>query len=245
VILGSLLQSKYLGADRVILDDQPIPAFNVHAPLSSLPRIFATMPESVPAVLPYIPQLEFDAITWSFWQERLERFAGERVGFFWSNDLAASKSLAIAFEPLGSITGISVISLQKGVQSADLPRGVGHLGGAFNEATWADMAVLVSGLDLVITVDSPLAHLAGTLGVPVWLALSFVPDSRWLLNREDSPWYPSMRLFRQPSSGSWDSVFASIAVELKQWARSRVSGAESQRRRSGIEFTGGIHLDNT
>ncbi len=244
--LGSLLRPDYLGIDRVILEDQAIPQFETHASLVSLPRIFGTTPDTVPTSVSLIPPLEFDSTTWSFWQEKLDNFTGVKVGIVWNADSSHSPKRSInpaAFSSLGSVSGISLISLQKGAKSTELPRGIGYLDRSFDEATWVDMAAIVSGLDLVIAVDSPIAHLAGAQGIPVWLALSFIPDWRWLLGRDDSPWYSNMRLFRQPSPGNWDAVFKRLAVELEQGVRTRTLGFASRRRQGDIDFSGGINLD--
>jgi Flp pilus assembly protein TadD len=244
ITFGSLFRADYIGADRVIVEDQPLPAFDTHAPLASLPGIFGTLPDAVPAAAPYIPQFEFDAVTWSFWQERLEQFAGEKVGIVWGAGRSDGGSRTINpsfFASLGSIPGISLISLEKGVSSSEVPRGIGCLDSAFDEATWVDMAAVVSGLDLIITVDSPVAHLAGTQNIPVWTVLSFIPDWRWQLGREDCPWYPTMRLFRQPEPGNWVAVFKQLGLELDRWARTRVG--LGKRNHGGIDFTGSIRLD--
>jgi len=125
------------------------------------------------------------------------------------------------FAPLAEVPGLRLVSLQKGPGSEQWDAQVGHwpivdLPRQAEEPSraWVDTAALVCALDLVITVDTALAHLAGALGAPVWVALPFAPDWRWLLGREDSPWYPSMRLFRQTRPGGWSEVFERIAVEL-------------------------------
>ena len=248
VSLGPILRSEYLGADHVSLDSEPLPPFDTHAPLGSLPRILGTTLETVPAEIPYVSYLDLDAATWMFWQERLERFSGERVGIVWSAHESASGHRSVSpevFAPLCSITGVSLISLQKHASTVQCPLGIGGLGFAFDESTWTDLIAVLSGLDLVISVDCAIAHLAGALGIPVWMAVSSAPDWRWLREREDSPWYPTMRLFRQPRAGDWDAVFQRLAGELKQWAKSRSSGTvkRTRRQRSEIDFTGAISLD--
>jgi tetratricopeptide (TPR) repeat protein len=247
--LKSLLGSQQLGIDRLVGEDQPLPQFDTHAPLSHLPGILGTTLDTVPAEVPYVPCLELDTATWLFWQERLDRFPGERVGILWSSDGMPESfdrhSLPpAAWESLARISGISLISLHKNVRSSELPHGVAHLGSDYERATWTDMVAVLAGLDLVIAVDTSLVHLAGALGVPVWLALAFTPDWRWLLNREDSPWYSTMRLFRQPQPGDWQAVAQRLAFELESWARAAAHGTARKRRPHEFEFTGAIMLDN-
>jgi hypothetical protein len=123
------------------------------------------------------------------------------------------------FAPLAQVEGVRLFSLQKGhgvEQLADAPFAIEDLGSRLDETTGAfeETAAVVRNLDLVITSDSSLVHLAGALGAPTWLALGHSPDWRWLLEREDSPWYPTVRLFRQSGAGDWAGVFARIAAEL-------------------------------
>jgi Flp pilus assembly protein TadD len=150
-----------------------------------------------------------------------------RVGVVWAgspghgNDRNRSLPLA-ALAPLARLPGVRLVSLQQGpplAQLADLPAGMTVLdpaadGGAA-VADFADTAAIIANLDLVVTVDTSVAHLAGALGRPVWVLLPFAPDWRWLLGRDDSPWYPTMRLFRQPAPGRWDPVLAQVADRLR------------------------------
>ena len=130
------------------------------------------------------------------------------------------------FAPLAAIEGVRLFSLQKraGVeQLADAPFPVEDLGGKLDEgdAAFCETAAVIKNLDLVVTSDTAVAHLAGALGAPVWLALSSSPDWRWLLDREDSPWYPTVRLFRQSKLGDWPDVFGRMADELKTLVAAR------------------------
>ena len=121
------------------------------------------------------------------------------------------------FEPLARINGISLVSLQKGLateQIANCPIAPAILTLNDRLETFSDTAAVMMKLDLIVTSDTSIAHLAGALGVPVWTALQFVPDWRWFLGRTDSPWYPTMRLFRQKRFGDWGEVFGRIATEL-------------------------------
>ena len=228
------------GLDRV-LPGEPLPRFDVHAPLLNLPRLLGTNSvETIPADVPYIhaePELV------ERWRVRI----GEpspvrgrlvpairpltglgsperafRIGISWQGNPANTRdrwrSVALErFAPLAAILGVKLISLQVGPGSEQLRQAPDLAIDIGSELTdLADTAAVLKNLDLVITVDTALAHLAGALGVPVWVALPFAPDWRWLLNREDSPWYPSMRLFRQPRLRDWEDVFARIASALRQ-----------------------------
>ena len=138
----------------------------------------------------------------------------------------------LAFAPLAEIAGVQLVSLQKGrgrEQLTDLPDCLDVLDVADRLEDFADTAAVISNLDLVITVDTAVAHLAGAMGIPVWLALPLIPDWRWLLDRDDSPWYPSMRLFRQKERGDWASVFDRLAEALSDRieATRRIAQVES------------------
>jgi tetratricopeptide (TPR) repeat protein len=210
------------GADAVVerpSSDRPFTGADCHAPLLSLPMIFGTRPETIPAGVPYIrpePRKE------SLWQERLS-CPGTNVGIVWAgrpehqNDRNRSCRLE-QFARLAEIPGVRLIGLQKGpaASQADetaLARRVLNLGGELQD--FADTAALISHLDLIISVDTAVVHLAGAMGKPVWVLLPFVPDWRWMLNREDSPWYPTMRLFRQHRPGDWPDVFDRLAAALQ------------------------------
>ena len=122
-----------------------------------------------------------------------------------------------AFEPLAEIPGITFYSLQKGEAARQIqnrPKGMKLINMAEELTDFTETGALIQNLDLVISVDTAVAHLTGALGKPVWTLLPYSPDWRWMLDREDSPWYPSMRLFRQPSPGDWDSVIQSVKINL-------------------------------
>src|SRR6185503_15262409 len=159
------------------------------------------------------------------WRKKIGR-RGFRVGINWkgktggSNDPFRSFPVA-ALAPLAAVPGVRLISLQKGdgvAQLAELPAGmkVETLGDDFDAGTdaFVDSAAAMESLDLVVTCDTSIAHLAGALGRTVWLALKHVPEWRWQMGRSDSPWYPAMTLFRQKAWGDWDSVFAAMAARL-------------------------------
>jgi hypothetical protein len=183
--------------------------------------------QSIPGNCPYLfpsPQLA------SYWSRRFPRGSTEvgkyRVGIAWQGNpdhqADTFRSIPLAsFEPLAEIPGVELISLQSGFGSEQLAKWNGakpvvSLGNEVDKTSGAfmDTAAIMLQLDLVITSDTSIAHLAGALGVPTWLALNYVPDWRWLLQREDSPWYPSVRLFRQETLGDWAGVFRKIRTEL-------------------------------
>jgi hypothetical protein len=187
-------------------------------PLLSLPGIFDATLETIPAEVPY---LHADSRKVACWRDRL---AGEdlKVGLVWAgrpghkNDRNRSCALEL-FSPLAKIPGMKLYGLQKGEAAAQVEGlskeiVVTNLGEEFEDFT--DTAGAIENMDLVISVDTSVAHLVGAMGKPVWVLLPFAPDWRWLLDREDSPWYPTMRLFRQRKQGDWDDVFRRVAEEL-------------------------------
>ena len=211
------------GIDELVTFDNAASAYEVHAPLMSLPRIFGATLETIPADVPYI---EPDARLVDYWRNDLNSFGGFKIGIAWQGspefrfDRLRSVPL-INFAPLADLPGVTLFSLQKGFGSEQLTALAGHsnvvdLSSRLDESSgpFLDTAAVMKTLDLVITVDTSIAHLAGALSVPVWMVLSSSPDWRWLLDRDDSPWYPTMRLFRQPRRGDWKQVFTKIAAAL-------------------------------
>jgi ADP-heptose:LPS heptosyltransferase len=170
-----------------------------------------------------IPYLSADSDLAARWREELSRIPEFKIGIVWQGspehkkDCLRSVSLR-EFAPLARLTGVRLFSLQVGSGSEQLARrsefAVTDLASAFDPTSFADAAAAIVNLDLVVTVDTATAHLAGALGKPVWVALPSRPDWRWLLKRADSPWYPSMRLFRQTDAGQWSAVFERMAGEL-------------------------------
>jgi len=205
-----------------VLGDRGDPApYHCDAVLLSLPFLFKTRLETIPAQVPY---LRTPAQAAHRWTKRVAKMEGFRVGLVWAgnpehvNDHRRSIGLE-QLAPLFAVAGASFASLQHGARSADLERlkrgniGIADLASDFGD--FADTAAAVDALDLVITVDTSVAHLAGALGKPVWVLLPWVTDWRWMLHREDNPWYPTMRLFRQPRGGDWTGVIARMAGELE------------------------------
>jgi hypothetical protein len=201
----------------------PTPPDDYHVHLLSLPHRFGTRLETIPADVPY---LFADAAKAAAWRERLGE-TGFRIGVVWQgNPHHASdhlRSIALAeFRPLAAVPDVRLVSLQavRGLdQLARLPAGmtVEDLGPAIgnNPDGLSEIAAVMDCLDLVVTSDTAIAHLAGALGRPVWVALHSDADWRWLLDRPDSPWYPTMRLFRQGRPGDWPGVFADMAAALQ------------------------------
>ncbi len=208
------------GIDALIEYGGSLPDFDCHAAIPSLPGIFNTRLDSIPAPVPY---LEPPAHSNPELYRLLAGGGGEyRVGIVWSGNTRFKhnhyRSCRLSdFGPLANIAGVRLFSLQKGDPASELMKGncdmpVTDLGGVLGD--FADTAAALNQLDLVITVDTSVAHLAGALARPVWLLLSFAPDWRWLLERTDNPWYPTMRLFRQTRLGDWRGVFDRVAELL-------------------------------
>jgi tetratricopeptide (TPR) repeat protein len=211
-----------LGASiRYLAEGLPPPPFEFHCRLLSLPLALRTTLETIPAQRAYL-RAEPERV--EYWRSRIGPY-GFRIGIVWQGgvskmDLGRSYPL-IQLQPLAQLPGVRLISLQKGAGTeqlralpAEMP--VEVLTEPFDEGADAfiDSAALMHCMDLIITSDTALAHLAGALGRPTWVALKQVPDWRWLLDREDCPWYPSLRLFRQQRAGDWDGVFAAMRAAL-------------------------------
>jgi Flp pilus assembly protein TadD len=213
------------GIDQIVARGDALPAFDVHSPLLRLMGLFTTTLETIPASIPY---LRADAGRVDRWRHRLADWPGFQVGVAWQGNPKHTRdrdrSFPLAqFERLAGIAGVRLISLQKGHGTEQLR----ELGGRFpvvdlgdlvdpDLATMQDTPAVMMTLDLIVTLDTSLAHLAGALGLPVWIALPKAPDWRWLIGRDDSPWYPTARLFRQSERGCWGPVFDRIAAALQE-----------------------------
>jgi hypothetical protein len=201
----------------------PLPAYDVHCPLGSLPLALKTEPASIPADIPY---LRADRGRLAQWRARIDDLPGRCVAIAWAgnashaNDRNRSIDLKL-FEPLLALEGISFVSIQHELRGDDaetlarLPN-VRHLGGEFDDM--ADTAAIVALADLTISVDTSVAHLAGALGRPVGVMLPFAPDWRWTLSGGNCPWYPQARLFRQPALGDWPGAIAALRAEMARFA---------------------------
>ena len=208
------LMTTLAGDIQLVTRGGPVPRFDAHCPLLSLPLAFRTRLGTIPSPSPYLHASQHSAASWS---ARLGPRHRPRIGLVWSgrpthrND--HNRSLR-----LGSLTPLldfdaTFVSLQQEVRSNDVPAlnslsNLVHFGDELNN--FSDTAALLSNLDLVISVDTSVAHLAGALAKPVWLLLPFIPDWRWLLDRDDSPWYPTARLFRQDHTRTWESVIMRV-----------------------------------
>jgi len=207
--------------NQVLALGEPLPPFDVHAPLLSLPHLLK-LPYP-PADVPYLQADEADIARWA---QALPPRRGPRVGLVWNadpTDPGRWRSVKLAdLAPLAQVVGVDFFSVQKGAgaeQLGTIAEGmhVADLGAQLTD--FADTAALLTQLDLVVSVDTAVAHLAGALGLPVWILLPSLPDARWLLDREDSPWYPSARLFRQERPGDWMPVITRVVSELAKFAQ--------------------------
>ncbi|MGD0768694.1 MAG: tetratricopeptide repeat-containing glycosyltransferase family protein [Tepidisphaeraceae bacterium] len=240
------------GEYQIVAFGQPLPAFDLHCPLPSLPHVLGTTLGDIPQTVPYLSP---EPALVEAWSRTLGAGDGQlRVGLAWAGNpqfesdrtrslnlqqlaplaaAAEAKPTATEAKPTATeakptateekptVRGVRFYSLQKGAagaQAKNPPAGLDlvDLGPKLND--FADTAAVMSLMDLIITTDTSVPHLAGALARPVWVMLQFVPDFRWLMDREDSPWYPSMRLFRQRSPGDWDSVIARVVNSLRSLA---------------------------
>ncbi|HYH20933.1 MAG TPA: tetratricopeptide repeat protein [Azospirillum sp.] len=215
------LLDGFPGVAQVIGRGEPLPDFDVECPLMSLPRVFGTRVDTVPADVPY---LRPDPVRVAAWRQRLGAGEGLKVGLVWAgnprfqaDDLRSPRLQGL--RAVLDVPGVRFFGLQMGDGRADLqrvpvPDSFTDLGGAIGD--FADTAAIMTNLDVVVSSCTSVAHLAGALGVPVWVALPVAPDWRWLLGREDSPWYPTARLFRQERVGDWAGVARRIAAALAE-----------------------------
>jgi tetratricopeptide (TPR) repeat protein len=208
----------------VIARGESLPAFDVQCPLLSLPFVFRTRLATIPTSVPY---LRADDRIASIWKSRLAvENNTRRVGLVWAGSKTHrnDRNRSIALSMLGALAntaGVTFVSLQKGYaadQAKSAPPGMRLMDYSDEIRDFADTAGLIANLDLLITVDTSVAHLAGALGKPVWVMLPFAPDWRWMIDRDDSPWYPTMRLFRQRSMGHWADVIERVSQALASCA---------------------------
>ena len=210
------------GVAEVVPRPHALPPFDVHAAVLDLPRLFGTTLATVPANVPYVAADPARADRWFAELSSISTPPGPRVGLVWSgnpkhaNDRNRSIPLR-EFEPLASLAHLNFFNLQKGPAAGQISDSTLKLKLVDHTAKlhdFADTAALMSYLDLIVTVDTSVAHLAGALGRPVWVLLPKVADWRWLLDRRDSPWYPTLRLFRQDTAADWASVVRQVKEEL-------------------------------
>ncbi|MBV8825586.1 MAG: tetratricopeptide repeat protein, partial [Hyphomicrobiales bacterium] len=215
-----IAKSSFGACAQVQSDADVLPAYDLHDPLMSLPLVFGTTVDTIPADIPY---LKVDESAAARWRERIVGAEGLKVGLVWAGNPQhqnnRNRSIALdRLAPLFGAPGVSWFSLQVGERKTDLPRLPPGIVTDFSDqlTDFAETAAFVSNLDLVIAVDTATAHLAGALGKPVWILLPFVADWRWLVGREDSRYYPSARLFRQPMRGDWESVALRVRRALDE-----------------------------
>jgi ADP-heptose:LPS heptosyltransferase len=216
------------GVDAVFEKGGELPVFDVWCPLLSLPLLFATTLKTVPANIPYLFAQEELKETWR--QKVIGDQPGFKVGLVWAgnpkyrHDRIRSCPLEL-FAGLEEMKGIQLYSLQKGGAEGDAKSRLQEMGiiDYMDEVNnFADTAALIENLDLVISVDTAVLHVAGAIGKRAWALLPYAPDWRWMLNRTDSPWYPTMKLFRQPKFGDWESVLKEVTQALRKEISSKL-----------------------
>src|SRR5581483_9249664 len=217
------LLEHFPGIDVLLPDRAPLPPFDCYVPLLNLPGLLGIDQTNIPATVPYLTVPDDVRASW---KHKLASVKGLRVGIAWQGNPKhkgdRQRSVPLKqFAPISCIEGVSLVSLQQQF-------GVEQLAGAassfsvFNPGAttdFLDTAGLIANLDLVVTVDTSVAHLAGAMGVRTCVVLPFVPDWRWMLDRDDSPWYPTMWLFRQSRPGDWPAVFERVAAFVLERCR--------------------------
>jgi len=218
--------------DHVISDNDPLQPVDVHTSLMSLPHIFTTTVDTIPVKIPYLFP---DETLVSNWQNKLKHDRNFKIGICWQADpqndaqrpAIAQRSVPLAlFEQLTQLPNSSLYSLQKisGLEQIDDKRMqwlINYCDDTFdtNHGRFMDTAALIQNLDLIISVDTSIAHLAGALGKPTWVILPWKSDWRWLINRDDCPWYPTVRLFRKQQDDDWQAVIKEIVTMLKEYIK--------------------------
>ncbi|MBM0741934.1 tetratricopeptide repeat protein [Phormidium sp. CLA17] len=226
--------------DQLVPQDAPLPPFDVHAPLLNLPRILGTTLDTIPVDIPYLldststfslPSQTPNSVRIASPQELIR--PSFKVGLVWAGNPSHRNNRFRScrleqFSTLFDLANVTFYSLQKGDAAAELSTLPVHdVGSQLQD--FADTACAIAQLDLIITVDTAVAHLAGALGKPVWVLLAFAPDWRWMLDRDDSPWYPTLRLFRQPHPGDWDSMMQHIRNELERTVSDSLRSANDRQ----------------
>ncbi|HSV14382.1 MAG TPA: hypothetical protein VLI90_08990, partial [Tepidisphaeraceae bacterium] len=222
--LANLIRHGIRGVDEVVPQGQvPASPMDLHKPLLSLPPLFGTTVQTIPNQ----PYLTPDPAKVAAWAAKLPpRDRTLRIGLTWSgnprhkNDRNRSCPPA-QLEPLGSVEGVSYISLRKGAAVQNPPASLRLIDLTEQLQDFADTAALMANLDLLVSVDTAVVHLAGAMGMPGWVMLPYVADWRWLLGREDSPWYPSLKLFRQATAGDWTNVVERVRAALSEYVAGR------------------------
>jgi tetratricopeptide (TPR) repeat protein len=220
----AMLVRSVPGVDRVLSDSEALPEFDLQCPLLSLPLAFGTTLDTIPADIPY---MSADPTLREQWASRVDALVAPgrlRVGLAWSGNPRHNndENRSLPFAMLAPLLSLDVtfVSLQPQVRERDVEALAASGALRFEDALsdFAQTSALIAALDVVITVDTSVAHLAGALGKAVWILLPTVPDWRWLIGRDDSPWYPSARLFRQHRPGDWPAVIARVSDALQHAA---------------------------
>lgn len=227
--LERLLRSLNIVAEVVVAGD-PLPKFDCHFPLMSLPLLFGTTIETIPSQVSYLAAETADV---EEWRHRLGRTNKFRVGLVWyakqSQVLNRKRSCPLRmFAPLWDVPGIEFYTLQIGVGTEQLEAFADKykiIDCTRDIKDFADTAAFIANLDLVISIDTAIAHLAGALGARTWVVLPYVAEWRWLCGREDNPWYPGMRLFRQSRADDWQGVMMSVTSSLHRYSRTSSTGS--------------------
>jgi tetratricopeptide (TPR) repeat protein len=214
-----LQQQKYL--DEVISPEDSLPLSHFQVPMVSFPYVFQTRIETLPAEIPYI---HINGERRLKWKEKLSQDTKYKIGICWKGNTIHSEEKFMPlsyFAQLAKIPGVSLYSLQKihgldQIAQLEDPSIIKTFDASFDAVPFLDTAAVMHNLNLVITVDTSLAHLAGALGIDVWVILPYPAEWRWMLDRADSPWYPTMRLFRKKSQGTWQKVIDNIIHALQQ-----------------------------
>jgi hypothetical protein len=208
------------GVEQVIGESGPLPPIDTHLPIMSLPRVFNTSLETVPNKVPYIRTDPARSAHWK--KEFAQRTNKFKVGLVWEGgpfqpeNFLRSASLA-AYAPLAEVPNVTFFFMQKGgaeVQVKNPPAGMDFMDlGPFIK-DFSDTAAMLENLDLLISIDTSVIHFAGALGKPVWMFMAYSPGHMWMYNREDTPWYPTIRIFRQPAFKDWATPVARVKAEL-------------------------------
>jgi Tfp pilus assembly protein PilF len=225
--LVRLVRQSFPGMAEVFARGEALPAYDLHCPMLSLPHGFGTRIDTVPSASPY---LAADAAGALRWRHRLDEASlGQPcIGLVWAGAsrpempdafaMNRRRSLTLSqFAPLADVPGVRFVSLQLNAAAESVPPGMTMLDPMAEMADFADTAALVANLDLVIAADTAVAHLAGALGRPVWVLSRYDACWRWLAGRQDSPWYPALRFYRQPRPGEWESVVAAVREDLRMF----------------------------
>jgi hypothetical protein len=229
--LAALL-GRLEGAASVVARGEPLPPFDVHCPLGSLPLALKTEPATIPAEASY---LKADDARIAKWHPRIGALERPRVALAWAGNAQHinDRNRSIALSRLASLWSAAsprFIGIQRELRGEDAellarePR-VMQIGAELDD--FADTAAVIALVDLVVSVDTSVVHLAGAMGRPVWILLPFSPDWRWMLERNDSPWYPSLRLYRQPAPGDWGSVIEHVAADLARLVAKHAAAAQT------------------